>query len=147
MHLFDKVDMFVYWRPEDAAAEHERLLAWEKEMLAAIEVPYRVIDVAGGDLGSSAARKFDCEAWVPTQQTYRELTSTSNCTTFLALRLSVRYRYENGKPQIAATLNGTLATTRWIVALLENHQQADGSVRVPAALVPFVGREVLELPR
>ncbi|NKY49940.1 serine--tRNA ligase [Nocardia vermiculata] len=147
VHQFDKVEMFVYCRPEDAAAEHERLLAWEKEMLAAIEVPYRVIDVAGGDLGSSAARKFDCEAWVPTQQTYRELTSTSNCTTFQARRLSVRYRDENGKPQIAATLNGTLATTRWIVALLENHQQADGSVRVPAALVPFVGREVLELPR
>ncbi|OXR46540.1 Serine--tRNA ligase [Nocardia cerradoensis] len=147
VHQFDKVEMFVYCRPENADAEHRRLLNWEKEMLAAIEVPYRVIDVAGGDLGSSAARKFDCEAWVPTQQTYRELTSTSNCTTFQARRLSVRYRDENGKPQIAATLNGTLATTRWIVALLENHQQADGSVRVPAALVPFVGREVLEPPR
>jgi seryl-tRNA synthetase len=147
VHQFDKVEMFVYCRPEDADAEHRRLLDWEKEMLAAIEVPYRVIDVAGGDLGSSAARKFDCEAWVPTQQTYRELTSTSNCTTFQARRLSVRYRDENGKPQIAATLNGTLATTRWIVALLENHQQADGSVRVPAALVPFVGRELLEPPR
>ncbi|MBF6276086.1 MULTISPECIES: serine--tRNA ligase [Nocardia] len=147
VHQFDKVEMFVYCRPEDADAEHRRLLDWEKEMLAAIEVPYRVIDVAGGDLGSSAARKFDCEAWVPTQQTYRELTSTSNCTTFQARRLSVRYRDENGKPQIAATLNGTLATTRWIVALLENHQQSDGSVRVPAALVPFVGREVLEPPR
>ncbi|PPJ22479.1 serine--tRNA ligase [Nocardia nova] len=147
VHQFDKVEMFVYCRPEDADAEHRRLLDWEKEMLAAIEVPYRVIDVAGGDLGSSAARKFDCEAWVPTQQNYRELTSTSNCTTFQARRLSVRYRDENGKPQIAATLNGTLATTRWIVALLENHQQADGSVRVPAALVPFVGREVLEPPR
>ncbi|MBO0856232.1 MAG: serine--tRNA ligase, partial [Nocardia sp.] len=147
VHQFDKIEMFVYCRPEDADAEHRRLLDWEKEMLAAIEVPYRVIDVAGGDLGSSAARKFDCEAWVPTQQTYRELTSTSNCTTFQARRLSVRYRDENGKPQIAATLNGTLATTRWIVALLENHQRADGSVRVPAALVPFVGREVLEPPR
>ena len=139
VHQFDKVEMFVYTRPEDAAAEHQRLLAWERDMLAAIEVPYRVIDVAAGDLGSSAARKFDCEAWVPTQQTYRELTSTSNCTTFQARRLGIRYRDENGKPQIAATLNGTLATTRWIVALLENHQQADGSVRVPAALVPFVG--------
>lgn len=147
VHQFDKVEMFVYCRPEDADAEHRRLLDWEKEMLAAIEVPYRVIDVAGGDLGSSAARKFDCEAWVPTQRTYRELTSTSNCTTFQARRLSVRYRDENNKPQIAATLNGTLATTRWIVALLENHQQADGSVRVPAALVPFVGREVLEPSR
>jgi seryl-tRNA synthetase len=113
-------------------------------MLANIEVPYRVIDVAAGDLGSSAARKFDCEAWVPTQQTYRELTSTSNCTTFQARRLSVRYRDENGKPQTAATLNGTLATTRWLVAILENHQQADGSVRIPDALVPFVGTDVLE---
>ena len=143
VHQFDKVEMFVYCRPEEAADEHKRLLAWEREMLAAIEVPYRVIDVAAGDLGSSAARKFDCEAWVPTQQTYRELTSTSNCTTFQARRLSIRYRDENGKPQIAATLNGTLATTRWLVALLENHQQADGTVRVPQALVPFVGTDVL----
>ncbi|MBJ8346299.1 serine--tRNA ligase [Antrihabitans sp. YC2-6] len=145
VHQFDKVEMFSYCKPEDADAEHQRLLGWEREMLAAIEVPYRVIDVAAGDLGSSAARKFDCEAWVPTQQTYRELTSTSNCTTFQARRLSVRYRDENGKPQIAATLNGTLATTRWIVAILENHQQADGSVRVPAALVPFVGTDVLRV--
>ncbi|MGW6119658.1 serine--tRNA ligase [Nocardia sp. NPDC055165] len=144
VHQFDKVEMFVYTTPEQADAEHQRLLAWEREMLAAIDVPYRVIDVAGGDLGSSAARKFDCEAWVPTQQTYRELTSTSNCTTFQARRLSVRYRDENGKAQIAATLNGTLATTRWIVAILENHQQADGSVRVPEALVPFVGTDILK---
>ncbi|MBF6188491.1 MULTISPECIES: serine--tRNA ligase [Nocardia] len=146
VHQFDKVEMFVYTTPDQAEAEHERLLAWEREMLAAIEVPYRIIDVAAGDLGSSAARKFDCEAWVPSQQTYRELTSTSNCTTFQARRLSVRYRDENGKPQIAATLNGTLATTRWIVAILENHQRADGSVRVPAALVPFVGTGVLRPP-
>lgn len=146
VHQFDKVEMFTYCKPEDADAEHQRLLGWERDMLAAIEVPYRVIDVAGGDLGSSAARKFDCEAWVPTQQTYRELTSTSNCTTYQARRLGVRYRDENGKPQTAATLNGTLATTRWLVAILENHQQADGSVRVPAALVPFVGREVLTAP-
>ncbi|MFC9893156.1 serine--tRNA ligase [Nocardia sp. NPDC127579] len=144
VHQFDKVEMFVYTTPEQADAEHQRLLAWEREMLAAVEVPYRVIDTAAGDLGSSAARKFDCEAWVPTQQTYRELSSTSNCTTFQARRLAVRYRDENGKPQIAATLNGTLATTRWIVAILENHQQADGSVRVPAALVPFVGTDVLK---
>ncbi|MFC7960336.1 serine--tRNA ligase [Rhodococcoides kroppenstedtii] len=143
VHQFDKVEMFVYCRPEDADAEHQRLLAWEREMLAAIDVPYRVIDVAGGDLGSSAARKFDCEAWLPTQNTYRELTSTSNCTTFQARRLGVRYRDENGKPKIAATLNGTLATTRWISAILENHQQPDGSVRVPEALVPFVGTDVL----
>lgn len=144
VHQFDKVEAFVYCTPEEADAEHQRLLGWQQEMLAAIEVPYRVIDVAGGDLGSSAARKFDCEAWIPTQDTYRELTSTSNCTTFQARRLSVRYRGENGKPAIAATLNGTLGTTRWIAAILENHQQPDGTVRVPAALVPFLGTDVLE---
>ncbi|OZE37961.1 serine--tRNA ligase [Rhodococcus sp. 05-2254-5] len=144
VHQFDKIEMFSYIKPEDAAAEHRKLLQYEEEMLAAVELPYRVIDTAGGDLGSSAARKFDCEAWVPTQQAYRELTSTSNCTTFQARRLGVRYRDENGKPQTAATLNGTLATTRWIVAILENHQQADGTVRVPEALVPFVGTDVLK---
>ena len=144
VHQFDKVEAFVYCNPADAEAEHERLLGWQREMLARIEVPYRVIDVAAGDLGSSAARKFDCEAWVPTQQAYRELTSTSNCTTFQARRLATRYRDPSGKPQIAATLNGTLATTRWLVAILENHQRPDGSVRVPEALVPFVGTEVLE---
>ncbi|KAA0922960.1 MULTISPECIES: serine--tRNA ligase [unclassified Rhodococcus (in: high G+C Gram-positive bacteria)] len=144
VHQFDKIEMFSYIKPEDAAAEHQKLLEYEKEMLAAVELPYRVIDTAGGDLGSSAARKFDCEAWVPTQKAYRELTSTSNCTTFQARRLGVRYRDENGKPQTAATLNGTLATTRWIVAILENHQQADGTVRVPEALVPFVGTDVLK---
>jgi seryl-tRNA synthetase len=144
VHQFDKVEGFVYCAPEEAEAEHERLLGWQREMLAYIEVPYRVIDVAAGDLGSSAARKFDCEAWVPTQRAYRELTSTSNCTTFQARRLSTRYRDAAGKPQIAATLNGTLGTTRWLVAILENHQQPDGSVRVPAALVPFVGTELIE---
>ena len=143
VHQFDKVEAFVYCRPEEAEAEHQRLLGWQRQMLELIDVPYRVIDVAAGDLGSSAARKFDCEAWVPTQQAYRELTSTSNCTTFQARRLATRYRDENGKAQIAATLNGTLATTRWLVAILENHQQPDGSVRVPAALVPFMGTEVL----
>ena len=143
VHQFDKVEGFVYCRPEEAEAEHQRLLGWQRQMLAHIEVPYRVIDIAAGDLGSSAARKFDCEAWVPTQQTYRELTSTSNCTTFQARRLAVRYRDENGKPQTAATLNGTLATTRWLVAILENHQQPDGSVRIPDALVPYVGTDVL----
>jgi seryl-tRNA synthetase len=144
VHQFDKVEGFVYCIPDDAEAEHQRLLGWQREMLARIEVPYRVIDVAAGDLGSSAARKFDCEAWVPTQRAYRELTSTSNCTTFQARRLSTRYRDAAGKPQIAATLNGTLATTRWLVAILENHQRPDGSVRVPDALVPFVGTELLE---
>ncbi len=145
VHQFDKIEMFSYCRPDDAAQEHTRLLGFEREMLAAIDVPYRIIDVAAGDLGSSAARKYDCEAWVPTQHTYRELTSTSNCTTFQARRLNVRYRDESGKPQIAATLNGTLATTRWIVAILENHQQADGSVVVPEALRPGLGGlEILE---
>src|SRR5690606_21380779 len=128
VHQFDKVEMFIFCRPSEAEAEHEKLLAWEEEMLAKIEVPYRVIDTAAGDLGTSAARKYDCEAWIPTQQAYRELTSTSNCTTYQARKLSVRYRDEDGRPQHAATLNGTLATTRWIVAILENHQQPDGSV-------------------
>ncbi|MFF4416156.1 serine--tRNA ligase [Streptosporangium sp. NPDC001559] len=144
VHQFDKVEMFSYCRPEEAAAEHQRLLAWEKEMLAKIEVPYRIIDTAAGDLGASAARKFDCEAWVPSQGRYRELTSTSNCTEFQARRLAVRFRDKDGKPQHVATLNGTLATTRWIVAILENHQRADGSVEVPKALRPFVGLDVLE---
>jgi seryl-tRNA synthetase len=139
VHQFDKVEMFSYCRPEEAAAEHQRLLAWEEEMLAKVEVPYRVIDVAAGDLGSSAARKFDCEAWVPSQGRYREVTSTSNCTTFQARRLGIRYRDENGRPQQAATLNGTLATTRWLIPILENHQQPDGSIRVPKALQPYLG--------
>jgi seryl-tRNA synthetase len=139
VHQFDKVEMFVFCKPEDADAEHQRLVALEEEMLGLMEIPYRVIDVAAGDLGTSAARKLDCEAWVPTQHAYRELTSTSNCTTFQARRLGIRYRDQDGKPQIAATLNGTLATTRWIVAILENHQQPDGSVCIPASLVPFMG--------
>jgi seryl-tRNA synthetase len=139
VHQFDKVEMFSYCPPELAAEEHQRLLAWEEEMLAKVELPYRVIDTASGDLGASAARKFDCEAWVPTQRAYREVTSTSNCTTFQARRLNIRYRDADGKPQTVATLNGTLATTRWIVAIMENHQQADGSVRVPEALRPYVG--------
>ncbi|HVD29459.1 MAG TPA: aminoacyl--tRNA ligase-related protein, partial [Mycobacteriales bacterium] len=141
-----KVEMFVWCRVEDAADEHRRLLGWEEEMLRAVELPYRVIDVAAGDLGSSAARKFDCEAWFPYQRRYRELTSTSNCTTFQARRLNVRYRDGSGKPQVAATLNGTLcAVTRTIACLLEAHQQPDGSVRVPVALRPWLGgREVLE---
>ena len=144
VHQFDKVEMFSYCKPEDAQAEHQRLLDMERDMLGAVGVPYRIIDVAGGDLGSSAARKFDTEAWVPTQNTYRELTSTSNCTTFQARRLGVRYRDDNGKAQVCATLNGTLATPRWLVAILENNQQADGSVVVPEALRPYMGVEVLE---
>jgi seryl-tRNA synthetase len=145
VHQFDKVEMFSFCRPEEAQDEHRRLLAMEEEMLAKVEVPYRVIDVAAGDLGSSAARKYDCEAWVPSQNRYREVTSTSNCTTFQARRLNIRYRDADGRPQTAATLNGTLATTRWLIPILENHQQPDGSVRVPKALQPFLGgRDVLE---
>ena len=145
VHQFDKVEMFVYCRPEDADAEHARLLQWEREFVDALEIPYRVIDVATGDLGSSASRKFDMEAWIPTQGTYREITSTSNTTEFQARRLKIRLRDENGTRPLA-TLNGTLcAMPRVIVALLENHQQADGSVRIPAALRPFMGgHEVIE---
>jgi len=139
VHQFNKLEMFVYTLPELAEAEHERLLAWQEAMLQACELHYRVIDTAAGDLGSSAARKFDAEAWVPSQQTFRELTSTSNCTTFQARRLNIRYRREDGKTAPAATLNGTLATTRWLVAILETHQQADGSVRIPEALRPYLG--------
>lgn len=141
VHQFHKVEMFVYCRPEDAEAEHERLLDWERQMLDKCELPYRIIDTAAGDLGDPAARKFDCEGWVPSQGRYRELTSTSNCTTFQARRLGVRERdpQGTGATRVVATLNGTLATTRWIVAILENHQQADGSVRVPEALRPFMG--------
>ncbi|MDO9379900.1 MAG: serine--tRNA ligase [Nocardioidaceae bacterium] len=145
VHWFDKVEMFVYTTIEESYATHEALLAWEREWLDALELPYRVIDVAAGDLGLSAIRKFDCEAWVPTQGKYREVSSTSNCTEFQARRLNTRVRGEDGT-RPAATLNGTLmAATRTIVALLENHQQADGSVRVPAVLQPYLGgRQVLE---
>ena len=145
VHQFDKVEMFSYCPPEEAAAEHRRLLGWEKEFLTKLELPFRVIDVASGDLGMSAARKFDCEAWIPTQGRYRELTSTSNCTQFQARRLSTRMRTDAGTAPVA-TLNGTLvAIARTIVALLEVHQQADGSVRVPEALRPYLGgREAFE---
>lgn len=139
VHQFNKLEMFSYVLPDDAQAEHERLLAYQEAMLAACELSYRVIDIAAGDLGSSAARKFDIEAWVPTQGTYRELTSSSNCTTYQARRLDIRYRTESGKTSPVATLNGTLATTRWLVAILETHQQADGSVVVPTALRGYLG--------
>ncbi len=138
VHQFNKAEMFSYCRPEDAEAEHMRFLAWEEEMLAKAELPYRVIDTAAGDLGTSAARKFDCEAWLPTQERYMEVTSTSNCTTFQARRLGIRERREDGTAPVA-TLNGTLATTRWLVALLENHQRPDGSIRVPEAMRPYLG--------
>ncbi|MFJ6112545.1 serine--tRNA ligase [Agrococcus sediminis] len=139
VHQFNKLEMFSYVKPDEAEAEHDRMRALQERMLQACELDYRVIDVAAGDLGSSAARKFDIEAWIPSQQQYRELTSTSNCTTFQARRLGTRYRTETGRTAPAATLNGTAATTRWLVAILETHQQADGSVRVPAALQPYLG--------
>ncbi|WP_260636682.1 serine--tRNA ligase [Streptomyces angustmyceticus] len=149
VHQFDKVEMFSYVAPEDAQAEHQRLLDWEKEWLTGLELPFQVIDVATGDLGASASRKFDCEAWIPTQGKYRELTSASNCDEFQARRLSVRMRETvEGKQKVRplATLNGTLcAVPRTIVAIFENHQQADGSVRVPEVLRPYLGgREILE---
>jgi seryl-tRNA synthetase len=143
VHQFDKVEMFSFIKPEDAKAEHLRLLEWEKDFLKAMEIPFRVIDVASGDLGSSAIRKFDCEAWIPTQGAYREVTSTSNCTEFQARRLNIRYRDESGTKPVA-TLNGTLvAVPRMIVAILENHQNQDGSVNVPKALRPFLGVDTL----
>ena len=143
VHQFEKVEMFTFCKPEDAQDEHKRLLAWEKEFFNSLEIPYRVIDVASADLGASAVRKFDIEAWVPTQGEYREVTSTSNCTQFRARRLNIRYK-EDGVTKPVATLNGTLvAVPRTIVALLENHQQKDGSVKVPKALVPFLGMEIL----
>ncbi|AWN28407.1 MULTISPECIES: serine--tRNA ligase [unclassified Streptomyces] len=149
VHQFDKVEMFSYVAPEDAQNEHQRLLDWEKQWLTGLELPFQVIDVATGDLGASASRKFDCEAWIPTQGKYRELTSASNCDEFQARRLSVRMRENvDGKQKVSplATLNGTLcAVPRTIVAIFENHQQADGSVRVPEVLRPYLGgREILE---
>jgi seryl-tRNA synthetase len=145
VHQFDKVEMFSFCTPEDAKEEHKRLLQWEKDFLNAMEIPFRVIDVASGDLGSSATRKFDIEAWIPTQGAYREVTSTSNCTEYQARRLNIRYKDADGTKAIA-TLNGTLvAIPRMIVAILENHQNADGTVNVPAALQPFLGTAKLEL--
>ena len=143
VHQFDKVEMFSFVKPDEAKAEHLRLLEWEKDFLKAMEIPFRVIDVASGDLGSSAIRKFDCEAWIPTQDAYREVTSTSNCTEFQARRLNIRYRDDSGTKPVA-TLNGTLvAVPRMIVAILENHQNQDGSVNVPKALRPFLGVDTL----
>ncbi|WP_084128558.1 serine--tRNA ligase [Demequina sp. NBRC 110055] len=138
VHQFHKVEMFSYAHAEDASAEHERFLSIEEEMLKALELPYRVIDTAAGDLGSSAARKFDCEAWLPSQERWMEVTSTSNCTTYQARRLNIRERADKGTTAVA-TINGTIGTTRWLVALLENHQQADGSVYVPEILRPYLG--------
>ena len=143
VHWFDKVELFSFCDPKDAASEHAKFLAFEKEFLTALELPFRVLDIATGDLGMSAIRKFDCEAWIPTQDTYREVTSTSNCTTFQSRRLRIRSKVSDSAEYVA-TLNGTLmASTRTIVAILENHQQVDGSVKIPKALVPHLGMEVL----
>ncbi|NBQ35578.1 MAG: serine--tRNA ligase [Actinobacteria bacterium] len=143
VHQFEKVEMFTFCKPEDAEREHTKLLNWEKEFLNSLEIPYRVIDVASGDLGASAVRKFDIEAWIPTQQAYREVTSTSNCTQFQSRRLNIRYKDQSGTKPVA-TLNGTLvAIPRTIVAILENYQQKDGSVKVPKPLIPFLGMDTL----
>ena len=141
VHQFEKVEMFSFCHPDQAQAEHKRLLEWEKEFFKLLELPFRIIDVATADLGSSAVRKFDCEAWIPTQNAYREVTSTSNCTDFQARRLNIRFKDENGTRPVA-TLNGTLvAVPRTIVAILENHQQKDGSVMVPKALQGYLGTD------
>jgi seryl-tRNA synthetase len=145
VHQFNKLEMFSYVHPDQADAEHQRLMSYQESMLQDLGLHYRVIETAAGDLGTSAARKYDLEAWVPTQGTFRELTSTSNCTTFQARRLDIRYRTESGKTAPVATLNGTLATTRWLVAILETHQQEDGSVVIPEVLRPYLGgAEVIE---
>ncbi len=144
VHWFDKVEMFVYCQPDEADALHRKLLEFEKEFITALELPFQVLEVASGDLGLSAARKYDCYGWIPSQGKYREITSTSNCTTFQARRLNIRMRTEVGIESVA-TLNGTLcAMTRMIILLLENHQLPDGSVRIPVALRPYLGgREFL----
>jgi seryl-tRNA synthetase len=147
VHWFDKVEMFVFCKPEDAEAEHQRLLQWEKEFITALQIPFQVIELAAGDLGLSAARKYDCNGWLPTQGRYREMTSTSNCTDFQARRLNIRARFDSGTAPVA-TLNGTLcAMTRTIIMILENHQQADGSVRIPEALRPYLGGREALTPR
>jgi seryl-tRNA synthetase len=147
VHWFDKVEMFAFCAPELANAEHQRLLRWEKDFISALEIPFQVIELAAGDLGLSAARKYDCNGWLPTQDRYREITSTSNCTDFQARRLSIRARFDSGTAPVA-TLNGTLcAMTRTIIMILENHQQADGSVRIPQALRPYLGGREALTPR
>jgi seryl-tRNA synthetase len=147
VHWFDKVEMFVFCKPEDAEVEHQRLLQWEKDFIIALQIPFQVIELAAGDLGLSAARKYDCNGWLPTQDRYREITSTSNCTDFQARRLNIRARFDSGTAPVA-TLNGTLcAMTRTIIMILENHQQADGSVRIPEALRPYLGGREALTPR
>jgi seryl-tRNA synthetase len=147
VHWFDKIEMFVFCAPAQANAEHQRLLQWEKDFITALEIPFQVLELAAGDLGLSAARKYDCYGWLPTQDRYREITSTSNCTDFQARRLNIRARFDSGTAPVA-TLNGTLcAMTRTIIMILENHQQADGSVRIPVALRPYLGGREALTPR
>jgi seryl-tRNA synthetase len=144
VHQFDKVEMFVFTTPEASPDEHERLLAIEEALVRQLEVPYRVVNIAAGDLGASAAKKYDIEAWFPGEQRFREITSCSNTTDFQARRLKIRYRGEKANT-LVHTLNGTAcAVGRTILAILENHQQPDGSVRIPEALRPYTGFDVIE---
>jgi seryl-tRNA synthetase len=144
VHQFDKVEMFVFTTPEDSTAEHDRLLAVEEKLVGELEVPYRVVNIAAGDLGASAAKKYDIEAWFPGEQSYREITSCSNTTDYQARRLKIRTRTERGN-EVVHTLNGTAcAVGRTILALIENHQQPDGSVVVPEALRPYTGFDLIE---
>lgn len=145
VHQFNKVEMFSFCHPDVSSQEHLLMLSLEEQLLQALELPYRVIEVAAGDLGSSANRKFDCEAWIPSQNTYRELTSTSNCTTFQARRLAIRYR-DGKKTKIAATTNGTLYTTRWLVALIENYYQENHTIILPHQLAQYAGFDVISAP-
>jgi seryl-tRNA synthetase len=142
VHQFDKVEMFSFCAPEQSEAEHRLILSAEEEILQGLEIPYQVVNIAAGDLGAPAAQKFDCEAWLPGQQRYRELTSCSNCTDYQARRLNTRFRTEKG-PRFVHTLNGTGVTGRHLIAILENYQQADGSIEVPAALRPLMARDVI----
>jgi seryl-tRNA synthetase len=143
VHQFDKVEMFTFCLPEQAAFEHALILSAEEEILQGLEIPYRVVNIAAGDLGAPAAQKFDCEAWMPGQQQYREVTSCSNCTDYQARRLDCRYRTEKG-PRFVHTLNGTgIAVGRTLIAIMENYQQADGSIVVPEVLRPLMGKDVL----
>jgi seryl-tRNA synthetase len=143
VHQFDKVEMFSFVTPDAANAEHEFLLEREEELLGGLELPYRVVNVAAGDLGSSAAKKYDIEAWFPSQERYREVTSTSNTTDYQSRRLKIRYRTDSGN-EFVNTLNGTaIAVGRILIALMENHQQADGGIRVPSALIPYTGFDQL----
>jgi seryl-tRNA synthetase len=147
VHQFDKVEMFAFTHPDASREEHERLLSIEEDLVGSLELPYRVVNVAAGDLGASAAKKYDIEVWFPSQETFRELTSCSNTTDFQARRLRIRFRAGHGGTELVHTLNGTaIAVGRTIIAILENHQRSDGSVRIPQALVPYLGFDLIEPP-